>query len=153
MRFSRSCSLRNDLYHLNFCDIHDYSSLEISALIFPEHGVKSHINIMIHVSGCVLLPHQHLWYDCASPLHFLFYQLSVLCAQSLSCVQLFVTPWTEGSQPPLSMEFSRLECWSGVPFPVSRDLPNLGIQLTFLISPALADRFLILCHLGSPQAN
>ena len=29
----------------------------------------------------------------------------------LSCVQLFVTPWTATSQPPLSMEFSRQEYW------------------------------------------
>ena len=29
------------------------------------------------------------------------------CTQSLSCVQLFVTPWTVAQQAPLSMEFSR----------------------------------------------
>ena len=28
-----------------------------------------------------------------------------------------VTPWTATRQPPLSMEFSRQEYWSGVPFP------------------------------------
>ena len=32
-----------------------------------------------------------------------------VCAQSLSCVQLFVTLWTVTHQPPLSMEFSRQE--------------------------------------------
>ena len=142
MRFSRSCNLRNDLFHLSFCDTYDDPSLEISPLSFPEHGVKSHTNIMTHVRGCVVLPHQHLWCDCASPLLFLFYLLTVLHAQSLSCIQLFVTPPTEGSQAPLPMEFSRLECWSGVPFLSSRDLLNLGIQLTFLVSPALTGRFL-----------
>ena len=35
----------------------------------------------------------------------------------LSSVQLFVTPWTIDSQVPLSMEFSRQEYWSGLPFP------------------------------------
>ena len=35
----------------------------------------------------------------------------------LSHVQLFVTPWTVAHQAPLSMEFSRQECWSGLPFP------------------------------------
>ena len=38
------------------------------------------------------------------------------CAQSLSYVQFFVTPWTVAHQAPLSMEFSRQEYWSGVPF-------------------------------------
>ena len=35
----------------------------------------------------------------------------------LSCVQLLVTPWTAAHQAPLSMGFSRQECWSGVPLP------------------------------------
>ena len=29
----------------------------------------------------------------------------------------FVTPWTVACQAPLSMEFSRQEYWSGLPFP------------------------------------
>ena len=41
----------------------------------------------------------------------------LVCAQSLSRVQLFVTPWTEARQTPLSMEFSMLEYWSGLLFP------------------------------------
>jgi len=40
-----------------------------------------------------------------------------VCAQSLSCVQLFVTPRTAARQAPLSMEFSRQEYWSGLPLP------------------------------------
>ena len=34
--------------------------------------------------------------------------------KSLSCVRLFATPWTAAYRPPLSMGFSRQECWSGV---------------------------------------
>ena len=34
----------------------------------------------------------------------------------LSCVWLFVAPWTVGHQSPLSMEFPREEYWSRVPF-------------------------------------
>ena len=37
--------------------------------------------------------------------------------KSLSCVQLFATPWTVAYQAPPSMEFSMQECWSGLPFP------------------------------------
>ena len=37
--------------------------------------------------------------------------------KSLSCVQLFATLWTVAYQTPPSMEFSRQEYWSGLPFP------------------------------------
>ena len=48
--------------------------------------------------------------------------------KSLSCVWLFVTPWTVAHQIPPSMEFSRQEYWSGLPFPSPGDLPNPGIE-------------------------
>ena len=38
------------------------------------------------------------------------------------------TPWTVAYQAPQSMEFSRQEYWSALPFPPPRDLPNLGIE-------------------------
>ena len=41
---------------------------------------------------------------------------------SLSHVRLFATPWTVAYQAPLSMEFSRQEYWSGLPFPSPEDL-------------------------------
>ena len=37
--------------------------------------------------------------------------------KSLSCVQLFATPWTAAYQDPPSMGFSRQEYWSGLPLP------------------------------------
>ena len=48
--------------------------------------------------------------------------------KSLSHVRLFVTPWTVAHQPPPSMEFSRQEYWSGLPFPSPGDLPDPGIE-------------------------
>ena len=36
------------------------------------------------------------------------------------------SPWTIAHQAPLSMEFSRQEYWSGLPFPSPGDLPNPG---------------------------
>ena len=48
--------------------------------------------------------------------------------KSLSHVQLFATPWTVAYQAPPSMEFSRQEYWSGLPFPSPGDLPNPGIK-------------------------
>ena len=50
----------------------------------------------------------------------------------LSCVQLFATPWTVACQASLSMEFSRQEYWSGLPFTSPGDLPNPGIQVGLL---------------------
>ena len=38
-------------------------------------------------------------------------------SQSHSRVQLFAIPWTVALQAPLSMESSRQEYWSGLPFP------------------------------------
>ena len=48
--------------------------------------------------------------------------------KSLSRVRLFATPWTISYQAPLSMEFSRQEYWSGLPFPSLGDLPDAGIE-------------------------
>ena len=63
-----------------------------------------------------------------------------LHAQSLSCVSLFVTLWTVAHQALLSMEFSRQEYWSGLPFSPPRGLPNPGIKSTSP-SSVLASRF------------
>ena len=60
----------------------------------------------------------------------------------LSYVQLPVAPWTVAHQIPPSMEFSRQEYWSGLLFLTLRDLPDLGIEPMFLVSPALAGRIL-----------
>ena len=51
-----------------------------------------------------------------------------VCVKSLSMVRLFVTPWTIAHRAPLSMEFSRQEYWSGLPFPSPVDLPDPGIK-------------------------
>ena len=46
----------------------------------------------------------------------------------LSHVHLFVIPWTVAYKALLSMEFSRQEYWSGLPFPSPGDLPEPGIE-------------------------
>ena len=67
----------------------------------------------------------------------------------LNKVQLFTIPWTEAHQAPLSMEFSRQEYWSGLPFPPPGDLLDPGIEPMFAVAAALAGG-LFLSHLGSP---
>ena len=61
--------------------------------------------------------------------------------QLLSPVQLFATPWTVACPAPLSMEFSRQESWSGLPFSPPGDLSDPGIEPA---SPALVGRFFTL---------
>ena len=51
-----------------------------------------------------------------------------------SVVWLFAILWTAAYQVPLSMKFSRQECWSGLPFPSPGELPDPGIKPR---SPAL----------------
>ena len=48
----------------------------------------------------------------------------------LSCVQLFADPWAAALQAPLSLEFSRQEYWSGLPFPPPgvRPDPSQGLN-------------------------
>ena len=48
--------------------------------------------------------------------------------KSLSCVQLFATPWTVAYQVPLSIGFSRQRYWSGLPSPSRGDLPKPGME-------------------------
>ena len=58
-----------------------------------------------------------------------------MCAcGSRSVVSNFETPWTVAHQAPLSMEFSRQEYWSGLPFLSPGDLSDPGIKPE---SPAL----------------
>ena len=52
----------------------------------------------------------------------------------------FATPWTVAHQAPLSVEFSQQEYWSGLPFPISGDHPDPGIEPVSLACPALAGK-------------
>ena len=61
-------------------------------------------------------------------------QISFLCACVLSHfsrVRLLATPRTVACHIPLSMGFSRQECWSGLPCPPPGDLPDPGIELHY----------------------
>ena len=65
-------------------------------------------------------------------LHVLYsVKIGAIAVRSLSCVTI---PRTVAHQAPLSMEFSRQDYWSGLPFPFLGDLPDAGIEPR---SPAL----------------
>ena len=64
-----------------------------------------------------------------------------VCVLVIKSCPTVVTPWTVAHQAPLSMGFSRQECWSGLPFPFPGDLPGPGIEPASLEPPALAGGF------------
>ena len=79
--------------------------------------------------------------------------LPVRSGQRPACLRSVVSnsaiPWTVASQAPLTMEFSRQEYWSGLPFPSPGELPNPGIKPT---PPAWqADFFFTTGPLGKPE--
>ena len=75
------------------------------------------------------------------PINTIFVLLVLcLCAWSLSYVWL-QPHGLVARQAPLSTEFSRQEYWSRLPFPTLGDFPNIGIEPTSVVAPALADRF------------
>ena len=73
-----------------------------------------------------------------------------VCVCVLSHVQLFTTPWTVACQAALSMEFSRQEYWSGLPFPSPGIFPAQGSNLSLLHLLDWQVDSLPLSHLGSP---
>ena len=75
--------------------------------------------------------------------------LELACVLSgFSHVQLFATPWTVAHQAPLAMGFPRQGYWLGMPFLLSGDLPDPGIEPT---SPALAGGFFTAEPLRKPE--
>ena len=64
-----------------------------------------------------------------------------MCVCVLSHVRLFPMPWTVARQAPQTMEFSRQEYWSGLPFPTPGDLPDPGMEPTSPLSSTLAGGF------------
>ena len=71
-----------------------------------------------------------------------FYLMTLPSAGILS--HSVVTPWTVAHQPPLSTGIPRQECWTGLPFPSSGNLPNPGIEPASPVVSCIASGFLIL---------
>ena len=73
-----------------------------------------------------------------------------LCVSHFSGIRLFVTPWIEARQAPLSVEFSRQEYWSGKPCPPSRGSspPRHHTQVS-----CTAGRFFTIWATGDVWAN
>ena len=95
-----------------------------SQRIFPTQGSNLHLLRLLHWQ-VDSLPLHHIGLVAKScPIFFFFF--------------FFVIPWTEALQDPLSVEFSRQEYLSGLPFSSPGDLPQPGIEPA---SPTLAEGF------------
>ena len=80
----------------------------------------------------------------------------IMCAGKLSCfshVQLCETLWTIAHQAPLYKGFFRQEYRSGLPCPLSADLPNLGVEPSLLCLPHSQADSLSLVPLGKPTID
>ena len=71
----------------------------------------------------------------------------------LSGDRLSATLWMVACQALQSVRFFRQEYWSGFPYLPPGDLPDPGIEPTFLVSPALAGRFFNTQQLGKLFAS
>ena len=75
------------------------------------------------------------------------------CAAVLSSVWLFVTPQTIVRQAPLSVEFSRQEFWSRLPFPTPGGLPDPGMEPESCVSCICRWDLYHLHHPGNPSLS
>ena len=74
-----------------------------------------------------------------------------MCANWLQSYPIFATPWTVARQAPLSMNSPGKNTGVICHALLQGIFLNLGVEPTFLISPALAGRFFTTStHLGSP---
>ena len=64
---------------------------------------------------------------CKMYLYIMYIKYIYVCVSRL-VVSNSVIPWTIARQAPLSVGFSRQECWSGLSFPSPGDLPDPGIR-------------------------
>ena len=60
--------------------------------------------------------------------HYIELRRYLCSVNGSSHVLTICDPMDYGSQPPLSVEFSRQEYWSGLPFPSPEDLSDPGIK-------------------------
>ena len=82
-----------------------------------------------------------MWLSLHSPTQNSMNAMVCWVLDCFSWIRLFAILWTVACQAPLSMGFFRQEYWSKLPCPPPWYLPNPGIELSYLMSPALTGRF------------
>ena len=76
--------------------------------------------------------------------------MKLVACKVASVVSHSATLWTIVCQALLSLGFLQQEYWSGLLFLTPEDLPESGIKLLSLASPALAGRFFTPAPPGKP---
>ena len=132
------CSKTNlDVYHEIFFQdslLQNGSSQQIALKQLDSHMWKMNLNVSLILSKLTKLAHTG----------------STCVWSHFGPLQLFATLWTIANQAPLSMGFSRWECWSWLPFSSPGDLPDSGIKPG---PPTLAGVFFTLASPGKPKAD
>ena len=144
-----------------------YPALQVDSLLSEPPGKlkNTRVGSLSLLQGIFLIQksNQGLLH-CRQILYQLSYQGSPKIGRYLNCrqtacicvvshVHLFVTSWTIACQALLSMEFSRQEYWSALPFPPPGDLPDPGIKATSPVSHALAGGFFTTEPPGKPPTK
>ena len=73
-----------------------------------------------------------------------------LCSVAQSCLTLCDPMDCSPPGSSLSMEFSRQEYWSGLPFPPPGNISDPRIESASAATPASAADSILLSHLGNP---
>ena len=90
--------------------------------------IKTYILMFLFISACHLMHFLGCAHTNLETVALIHRIILCVCVWSLSCVWLFVIPWTIAFQASLSMGFSRQKYWSRLPFPSLGDLPDPGIE-------------------------
>ena len=99
-------------------------------------------------TAIILCEERALWPN-AKHWHKPSYVDAFVCLPACSATSVVFNPaslWPVARQPPLSMGFSRQECWSGLPCSPLGALPDPGIEPTPPAAPALQAGSLPLSH-------
>ena len=137
--------LKNQLTHPQLC-YKIFLSFHLDNLHFCWTMAYSFVFCSTHILFSIVSLSVSLYFS--PPLYFVFVWaltltlISILLLLFLLCHPVmsnsFVSPWTIASQPPLTMGFSSLDYWTGLPFLSPGDLPDPGIEP---MSPSLAGGF------------
>ena len=121
------------LFLWNFSRLWKYIIRNSHYIDQPRNSVGGHSGVWIPGGGAMLdsVCHSllsHLWIrEVTVKLGLLIFWHHHHSEVAQSC-RLFATLWIVAHHAPPSMGFSRQECWSGLPSPSPRDLPDPGVE-------------------------
>ena len=137
-----------EIWICGFLRVWAYLSLTKSISVVEDNSLRPQILFFytVYTGVCIYIYILfYIWIHTQSIYTHTLYTVHYVDVVSHSALSDSAAPWTVAHQAFLSMEFSRQEYWSGLPFPTPGDLPNPGIELASLLFPALVDGFFTTC--------